>query len=54
VLPPVFWLVLSAILLIVLPAACAFIPEGHDNGYVHHSGEDNDSADDDEGVMLAA
>ena len=48
------WLVLCAVILIVLPAACAFIPEGHDNGYVHHSGEDKDSTGDDEGVMLAA
>jgi hypothetical protein len=47
------WLVLSAILLIVLPVACAFIPEGHDNGYVHNSGEDEPGSKD-EGAALTA
>ena len=49
-----FWLALSAILLIVLPVACAFIPEGHGNGYVHHSGEDEPGSDDEPDVMLTA
>jgi hypothetical protein len=54
VLPPVLWLALSAILLIVLPAACAFIPEDRDNGYVHHSGEDEPGSDDEGGMLIAA
>jgi hypothetical protein len=49
-----FWILLCALVLIVLPVACALIPEGHDNGYTHSSGEDKDSAGDDEGVALAA
>jgi hypothetical protein len=53
VLVAVLWLILCAVILIGLPAACAFIPEGHDNGYVHHSG-DEPAADDEPDVMLTA
>lgn len=49
-----FWILLCAVVLVVLPAACALIPEGYDNGYVHHSGENEPGTDDDEGVALAA
>lgn len=50
-----FWFVLAVVVLVILPAACALIPEGHDNGYVHNSGEGRDgTGDDDPDIMLAA
>ena len=51
-----FWLILCAVVLVVLPVVLRiFAEEGPDGGVVHLSGEDGDSTgDDDPDIMLAA